>query len=392
MTKYFRILHVLFLFSFIVSCTSEDLQGLDPNKEKGTLFNCEKVNDYFGAKRFETIDKVKTIQEKYKKITEFGEGQSGARVYLVSQTDGTKAVLKIFPKHDPALNTTAELVRDWNYREIRLQCDHSPITYSGPKGEKRFAFPRLYDVGNIKTQKPFDNGAEGGDIYPYMLFEFVPGVTLADAALSLIEPKYILREVGNQADLQKKVEKAKKTKEKLKQMNFGLDQAHQKDVVEVFRLVSLAMDAAVKKFGTKHGDLHPGNVIVYRNAQNQLEVKIIDFGLGATTALPYPGSFARDLRPINGALSDFYFYVKIAPYTGVKRKAKQVQLIVNQGLITAGNFIESVKGDKTSDFNGFNIMIDAVNDIINPGNKVTYCETWPGCLALAALNKFEFGY
>lgn len=185
---------------------------------------------------------ITSFSGNYKK---FASGVGGA---FVAGDGASKKVIKIFPSVGVSDNK-------YNYRELFYTCLNTFIKYSDIGiGSQKNAFPKLYEVG-ITNAASLDSKAEKF-LYPYMIFEYIDGDSLASIA----------------------------TKKQLQKSDY--------DAV-LYELIHILYGMKNLKINNKsyefyHGDLNPGNIFIRnekfsgkvgsQNLSNAPLVTLIDFG------------------------------------------------------------------------------------------------------------------
>lgn len=223
---------------------------------------------------------INTLRQLFSLEKKFSTGKGGAYVAQVKDQAGNKKVIKIFPSINIPDNK-------YNYIELFYTCLNSFITYrdlgyiiDGDNGLK--AFPRVYEIG-VTNASALD-GSASQMVFPYVVFEFIQGDTLASLAQKANEnknnPDFIQRNEYNLYNIdQKPATTAPAEIKNKKSTDLVLYQ-----IIQILYQLKYNIKINGKIYGFYHSDIHPGNVMV-RNTNFSGK---LDAGFGAITAQNIP--------------------------------------------------------------------------------------------------------
>lgn len=233
----------------------------------GNLNDCHRLGDIIKSNDITQHSVSKDdLSTRFAVIKKFSAGKGGAYVALVRDiVSGENKVLKIYPTIEKSGNK-------YNYREPYYTCINGFITYSevgiviDPPPQNNNVFPRLFEVGltNSKDMKT----AVQNYVFPYMIFEFVQGHSLA----KLGEKAAQNHEMASKFQLHTK--EINSHKEILTPQSEGI-------IYQIAHLLYKLKDREI--FGTKyqfhHADLNVGNVMI----KHMATTITLDAGFGAIT-------------------------------------------------------------------------------------------------------------
>jgi serine/threonine protein kinase len=267
----------------------------------------------------------------YTRVSTFSEGKSGASVYKVKDIEGKIKVLKIFP-------TITDASNKYNYRELFYTCLNGFLTYDrlGYAGTIKLAenvivpsssvkaFPQLFEIG-MTNISDFTQQASGKEmIFPYMVFEFIPGHSLTEYGQFADGNKDFVTFTQNESyEIYHTKQKQAATK------NFSSINKQKTEAV-LYQIVSIlnrlqTIGISGKPYGFYHNDLNPGNVYLRSGLFSGklgtvvLEevpiVTLIDFGhstsnfdgdLGSKINDPLRTLWQKHLKVISASMGAFY--------------------------------------------------------------------------------------